>query len=320
MIANQTLQVNEEESSIQRCPHDGENPYALVSRDLIRDSSISPECRWLVIYFLSMKDGWKINLKQLVFHLKPHMGRDKVYALVNEAIEAGYMKREDIKISLGRNKLTTEARYYISEKPKFKKSFRHPGFQDTDIQDPDNTDVKDIPYAKDNIAKEYKTPPTPPQKAKPDKGAGAPGVGVSKSSTSKKEKPEFSPKVLEVANEMLAIIVKYNPVYRPPQDLTKFLRAVADMIEVDKQDIKVLLTTFQWAVADNEQQGDFKGWQGIICTNNKAGKATNPAEIFKKHFSTVHSKMSSRPKRKFAASSDQNAAMEIMEEMNKRAL
>ena len=140
------------------------------------------------------------------------------------------------------------------------------------------------------------------------------------SSKRKKASPDFSPKVREVANQMINLIVKYNPVYRPPADLSKFLYHVAQMIETDKQDPAVLLKAFEWGVADNEQRGDFNGWQGIICTNNKGGKITTPAEIFRKHFSKIHSQMNSRPKRKFAAGTDLDAAMEAMEEMNKRAL
>jgi hypothetical protein len=147
-------------------------------------------------------------------------------------------------------------------------------------------------------------------------GAGA----VSSSKKPKKEKQDFSTKVRETADHMLILLKKYNPVYRPPKDLTKFLGHVKDIIEEDEQNVDIVLKTFEWAVSDNEKRGDFNGWQGIVATNNKGSKSTTPAEIFRKHFSKIHSQMSSRPKRKFAASSDDNAAMEIMEEMNKRAI
>lgn len=128
----------EETSTIQRNPHDKENPYAQISRALIRDESISPDCRWLIIYLLSMKEGWRINAKQLIKHCKPHMGRDRVYAILNEAIKAGYMKREEISIK-GLMKTT----YYLSESPTFKKCLRRPGFQDTGNQDTENQDSKE---------------------------------------------------------------------------------------------------------------------------------------------------------------------------------
>lgn len=318
IIANETLPVNEDESSIQRCIHDEENPYALISRSLIRDETISPECRWLIIYFLSMKDGWKINLKQLVSHLRPHMGRDKVYALVNEAIEAGYMKREETKTSKGKNNLITQTKYFVSEKPKFKKCFRHPDFQDTDIQDTENTDVKEITSSKNEHIKD-KTSLTVP---KEPEAAGAASEEASKSSKQKvkREKSDFSPKVREVATQLVNLLLKHCPVYRPPSDMTKFLTHVQDLIEKDKQDVDTVLRTFEWAVSDNEKRGDFSGWQGIVATNNKGSKSTTPVEVFRKYFTKIHSQMNSRPKRKFAASSDQNVALEAMEEMKRTAL
>lgn len=150
--------------------------------------------------------------------------------------------------------------------------------------------------------------------------AKAADVSENKSSKSKREKPDFSPKVREVANQLLNLLLKNCPVYRPPSDLTKFLTHVQDLIEKDKQDPDLVIKTFEWAVSDNEKRGDFSGWQGIIASNTKGGRSTTPVEIFRKHFAKIHSQMRARPKRKFAASSDQNAAMEAMEEMNKRAL
>lgn len=136
----------------------------------------------------------------------------------------------------------------------------------------------------------------------------------------KREKSEFSIKVREVANQMLNILAQYSPVYRPPSDMTKFLSHVQEMIERDKQDPAVVLKAFEWALADNEKRGDFNGWQGIVATNNKGGKTTTPAEIFRKHFSKIHSQMGSREKRKFAPCSNNENAMAAMAEMNARAI
>lgn len=156
---------SQDHSTIERCPHDAQNPYAQISRNLIRDASISPECRWLLIYLLSNSDGWSIKPKQIYAHLKGFIGKDKVYDLLNEGVDAGYIKRESyIEKNLKRY------RYYLSETPKFKKSFRCPGFQDTGRQDTENTDTlkKEHPK-KDNIKEaaaltrtREKTPP--PQK------------------------------------------------------------------------------------------------------------------------------------------------------------
>lgn len=120
--------------TIQRCPKDPEHPYTMVSNALIRDITISPNCRWLIIYLLSNKEGWKISIQQIINHCKPHMGRDAVYKIINEAIEAGYMKREYEK----QGNLNQSVKYFISETPKFKKSFRHTENQETEDHTTEN--------------------------------------------------------------------------------------------------------------------------------------------------------------------------------------
>lgn len=126
-----------EQATFQRCPRDSENPYSMISNSLIRDESISPDCRWLIIYLLSNKDNWKIKMSQIINHVKRHMGRDRVYIVMNEAIKSGYIQREKIK----RGNLE-HITYYVSEIPELKKSFRHPDFQDPEIQDTENTHYK----------------------------------------------------------------------------------------------------------------------------------------------------------------------------------
>lgn len=169
----------EDNNTIQRCPHDKENPYSMVSRDLIRDETISPECRWLIIYLLSMKDGWKINVEQIKSHVKPFMGKDRLHKIINEAITAGYMMREEWQQVLRRPNGAYQGslkrvRYFISETPKFKKSLLHPPFPDAEDQGPDKTDDKEITSKKNEHIKESNTlgaatppAPTPPLASPP---------------------------------------------------------------------------------------------------------------------------------------------------------
>ena len=116
------------ESTFQRCPHDKEHPFVIVSRDLIRDMSISPDCRWLIIYLLSNAEGFQIKAATVINHVKPHMGRDRVYAVIDEAIRAGYMKR----VAISRQGLQNGYEYYVSETPKFKECLRRPENQYTE--------------------------------------------------------------------------------------------------------------------------------------------------------------------------------------------
>jgi len=261
--------------SIQRCPHDEENPYAIISRQLIRDASISPECRWLLIYLLSMKDGWKINVKQLVAHLKPHMGRNRVYAAVNEAIEAGYMKREEIKTSKGKNNLITQFKYYVSERPKFKKCFRHPGFRDTE-----NKDIKDIVLYK----KKHITPPIPPLATDLPKGAEAAKAAemeIEHSPKIKRSKPEFNSKVREVGNQIINSLLRAKPDYSHPKNLSPLLTEVDFLLRLDKRNPEKVIDVLNWALADSF-------WIDKMFK-------PNPAKYLREKFDQLEMKMNAKP-------------------------
>lgn len=314
-ITNQTLPVNEEsyisedhdeDISIQRCPHDDENPYAQVSRELIRDKSISPECRWLIIYILSMKDGWKLNPKQLVKHLKGITGRDRVYEILNEAIEAGYIKRELFKTG----NLKQHIKYFVSERPKFKKCFRHPEIQDTEIRDTENQDIKKE-YNKERTSKEEYT-----SLKVSDETETAKAVEVENTPSSEKPKrvkSEFSPRVREVANKLLQIVVDDSPSYIIPKKLTSLLQEVHYMLNDDKRDPEVLYAVLRSGLADP--------YNGPPLVNGNLGKK------LREKFVTLEKKMNMSSKlpevkrdRKFAPCSNDQKAIAIMEEMDKRAI
>lgn len=133
---------------------------------------------------------------------------------------------------------------------------------------------------------------------------GSVGVFSSPKPKAKKEAPEFSPKVREVGTKMLNLLTEHHPVYRPPEDLTKFLNQVRMMLEDDKQKVEDILETFAWAAADNIKRDTFNGWQSVICRNKKKGRVSNPAEIFREHFASINSQMKSKKPRKFAEYSD----------------
>lgn len=144
--------MSDEKTFIHRCPHDKENPYAMISRDLIRDESLSMSCRWMLIYLLSQSGEWKISVKQIWNHCKRHRGggRDSVRGWIGEAVEAGYMKREEYK----NHKNLNRVRYYLSETPKFKKSFLRPEIQGPEEQAPaDHTYKNKHPSSKEEVKK-----------------------------------------------------------------------------------------------------------------------------------------------------------------------
>lgn len=165
----------EEDHTFQRCPHDKENPYCMISRELIRDKSISPECRWLIIYLLANRDDWKIHMREIVNHCSGHVGRNRVYEVVNEAINSGYMRREEYLVNN-----MTRIRYFISESAKFKKSFRHTENRDAETRDPENGHSKE----KASSNKKQKKVSTP--------SAGASALSTFLHAKIKKMKPNFS--------------------------------------------------------------------------------------------------------------------------------
>jgi len=118
-------------TTIQRCPHDPEHPYFMLSRALVRDNSISPNCRLMLIHLLSNKDGWEIKVKQIIniFSQWDGWGRDSVYKYIKEAMNAGYIRVEEyLKKGLKRIK------YFLSEGALFKESLPHTATQDTATQ------------------------------------------------------------------------------------------------------------------------------------------------------------------------------------------
>lgn len=111
-------------ATIIRCVHDKKNPYTIVSNDLLDNNDLSPACRFLIIYLLRKVDHWNISPMQLIDEIsnakgKRWFGEKKIYALLNEAIQAGYIKKEVIKQRENKN-LQQGVCYILSETPQFK--------------------------------------------------------------------------------------------------------------------------------------------------------------------------------------------------------
>lgn len=131
--------IDFEDATFIRDDHDTEHPFTVISRALPRDRSISPDCRLLIIFLLTHDNKWVIKTSPLLKEFKSYWGKDKFYNVLNEAINAGYLQREEYFL----NNLT-RYRYRIFETPKnkeLKKSFRYPDFQDPGGPDPENPDA-----------------------------------------------------------------------------------------------------------------------------------------------------------------------------------
>lgn len=174
----------EDTEFFQEHPDEKPDPFTTIPNELIRDETVSPQCRWLLIYLLSNKKGWNINLRQIINHLKPHRGygRESVRTIVNEAIAAGYMK----KTARLKGNLRQGFIYYISKSKAFSNNFSdnpdsglpNPGQPQTGLHKKEHTSSKE--EDKKEHIEEKEASPTSAAKALP-----------SASSKRKKIKEEF---------------------------------------------------------------------------------------------------------------------------------
>lgn len=101
--------------TIERAEHGSENPYFLYTRQAAQDrANLSYESIGMLAYILSRPDGWRIILEDLKTE---KCGRDKVYRILRELKEAGYLKRE---LTFGKGHRVIGGRYVISETPRYK--------------------------------------------------------------------------------------------------------------------------------------------------------------------------------------------------------
>jgi hypothetical protein len=124
MSTNQQI-ANEKkiEATFERCPHDAENPYVMISRALIGDPTISLASRALLAFLLTLPKGWKIYHSHLMKTL--NVGEHQLNSCLEELIEAGYVDRTRERI----NGTFQPYKYFIRE---FKKCLPNrvsqPGF------------------------------------------------------------------------------------------------------------------------------------------------------------------------------------------------
>ncbi len=113
------MQKNEEMNSFQPDEEDVLDQFAAIPNNLIRDSSMSTDCRWLICYLLSHSGRWHISIPYIME--SQNIGRRVMYRILDEAIEHGYIKR-DSWIQDGFKRY----RYLVSRSAKFKKSLQPP--------------------------------------------------------------------------------------------------------------------------------------------------------------------------------------------------
>lgn len=141
--------------NIYRSAHDSDNPFGQINQCLQRDKTLSNECYRILMYLLSHKDDWNVNIAQLVNYFRGKIGRNKVYEVVNEAIEAGYMKR----IVMNNGNLRAFVTYKVAEYPKFKADSRLPAPRNTETSHIKNEYKERKRYVSSSVQNVHKPEP-----------------------------------------------------------------------------------------------------------------------------------------------------------------
>lgn len=313
IIADDEIKVKDLENDFDDISADESDEvfkYTIVPNALIRDATISPQCRWLIIYLISNEKGWKIKSQQLWKHTEGFIGRDGIRKILNEAILAGYIDRTPI-TRLVNGKHLRRYSYKVASTPKFKKSLQCPRFQGPENQGPElqGAEVqgsKEVLY-KELLSKENITPPIPPQKEEMPAKAGE--MEKDESSKKKREKSDFSPKVRDLGNQIINSLSRTKPDYVPPKNLSSLLTEVDFLMRIDKRDPQKAMDVLNWALADSF-------WADKMFK-------PNPAKYLREKFDQLEMKMNAKPStkdRKFAPSSNDARSLAKMQEWEKSAL
>lgn len=130
--------------TIIRAKHGESEAFFIAARATAQDEGISYEALGLLMHLLSKPNDWRIYPKRLG---REKCGRDKVYRLLQELINAGYVERQ---IERGQFKQFTGSTYIVYERPT-----PRPEKPDTVIPDADEPDTAtaDTLHNRDSSAK-----------------------------------------------------------------------------------------------------------------------------------------------------------------------
>jgi len=98
--------------TIFRKAHNRENPYALISKVILRDRRLSAKAMGLMCYFLSLPDDWEISINELVRHFSD--GEKSIRAGIKELVLLGYIEMQQSRGERGRFSATL---FLIHEEP-----------------------------------------------------------------------------------------------------------------------------------------------------------------------------------------------------------
>lgn len=162
-------------STIIRVHHNIDHPYVMISKKSLWDTQLSLEATGLLARLLSRPSDWQIRITELIKSSK--CGKNKIYRMLNELIEAGYCFRYQSMDNPERKGQFNQIEYIIFEEAKSKeeiqKMFTLPCFTRT-LNDPLLNNKKNTKYIRDKryapISKEEidaKNSPFSKEKSKP---------------------------------------------------------------------------------------------------------------------------------------------------------
>lgn len=85
--------------NVIRAPRDSEHTYLAISRALAQDRRLSFEARGVLTYLLSKPSDWIVRVQDL--QKEGDCGRDRIYRILKELKEAGYLHRDQEHLSNG---------------------------------------------------------------------------------------------------------------------------------------------------------------------------------------------------------------------------
>lgn len=104
-----------------------ERPYFSMARETAQDRRLTFEARGMLAYLLSKPNDWEVEVNDL----KQQCGRDRVYRIINELLEANYLKRENAHDGKGK---FSGYNYQLYETPFTEKPYTAPTYTENTYQ------------------------------------------------------------------------------------------------------------------------------------------------------------------------------------------
>ncbi len=92
--------MSETSQTIFRKAHNKENPYALISKSLLRDNRLSAKEIGIMAYLLSLPDHWRISNKELAKHFRG--GLDSIKSGIAMLVKLGYIEKTQNRLPGGK--------------------------------------------------------------------------------------------------------------------------------------------------------------------------------------------------------------------------